>query len=140
VGTRMGGPTSPVRHARHGSHAGATAAADRRETPRIEAPHVEAEIVSLGLAVTVLEVGFGGLSIACEREFAVGDTLELLCRTRGRGSALLRVSVRHCRPEGDDLEPPRYVTGLQFLDSWRPGDGSPLDTFIAQIADALSNR
>jgi len=140
VSSRTGAPPAkPVRRAGHGAHSSAVAnGANRRETPRIETAHVEAEIVSLGLKVTVLEVGFGGLSIASEREFPTGDTLELLCRTPGHRSAFLRVRVMHCRPEDEDRDPTRYITGFQFVDPWRPGDCSALDTFIAQIAKVLS--
>jgi hypothetical protein len=122
-----------------GGRASATidASQDRRETPRIRMPKVEAEIVWLGLPVTVLEVGFGGLSIGSEHEFEVGEVHELRCRVSNRPPVILRVKVRHCRPEDGQHEPAHYVTGFQFVDVWVPGDHSAVDVLIEQLTIAL---
>lgn len=112
--------------------------ADRREAPRIRLPKVDAEIVSLGLPATVLEVGFGGLSIVSAAEFSVGEVVEIRCSTAKRLPVVLRVEARHCRPEGDSEEPTRFVTGFQFIEAWSPGDGSAVDALIERIIKVLS--
>lgn len=111
---------------------------DRRLAPRIRLPKVQAEIASLGLPVTVLEVGFGGLSISSECEFSVGEVHELRCCTSPHHSVILRVEVRHCRPENASDESTRFITGFQFLESWSPGDHSAVDALIERIINVLS--
>lgn len=111
-------------------------AEDRRRTPRLKLPRVEAEVVSLGVRVTVLEVGFGGLSIEGEHEFQVGEIHELRYGT-SKGPAV-PARVKHCRAKHARHERPRYVTGFQFVDAWCPGDCSPVDDFIAQVTSGFS--
>lgn len=115
----------------------ATVEVDRRAAPRITLPHVQAEILSLGLPVTVLEIGFGGLSIASEGEFEVGEQHELRCSVAGQPAVTLRVAVRHTRRQAA-RHAPRYVTGFQFIDVSAPGDHSALDDLIEYITLALS--
>jgi hypothetical protein len=116
----------------------APAVEDRRETPRLKLPSVKAEVVSLGLQVTVLEVGFGGLSIESGHEFAVGELHDLRYGTSTRGTVVLPARVKHCRPVHARQEAPRYVTGFQFVDAWCPGDHSTVDEFISQVTSGLS--
>jgi hypothetical protein len=111
---------------------------DRRETPRLRLPRVEAEVVSLGLRVTVLEVGFGGLSIESEHEFEVGEIHDLRSGMSKRNPIVLPARVKHCRLTRATHEPPRYVTGFQFVDGWCPGDRSPVDEFLSQVTKGLA--
>jgi hypothetical protein len=99
---------------------------------------VQVEVVSLGLPVTFREVGFGGLSIESQHEFAVGETHALRCRVSSLPSVVLHVRVMHCRPQATPLEPECYVTGFQFVEEWWPGDHSAVDEFIAQVTNVLS--
>jgi hypothetical protein len=114
------------------------ARADRRQAPRLKMPKVQAEIVSLGLPVTVLEVGFGGLSVASGAEFSVGEVLELSCWTSKAHPVVLRVEVRHCRPDAGPDASSRYITGFQFIEMWSPGDHSPVDALMERIITVLS--
>jgi hypothetical protein len=114
----------------------ALAFSERREAPRLKLPKVEAEIVSLGQRATVLDVSFGGMSILGDYEFQVGEIHELRAGTSNRDAAPLRARVRHCRQE-EGAGKPRYVTGLEFLDQWCPGDGSAVDEFISQVTRGI---
>ena len=111
---------------------------DRRETPRLKVPRVETEVVSLGLRVTILEVGFGGLSIESKHEFQVGEVHDLRYGTSKRGPVVLSALVKHCRLDPATHGTPRYVTGFQFVDAWCPGDRSAVDEFISQVTMGLS--
>lgn len=117
----------------------AEGAEDRRVTPRLKLPRVEAEVVSLGLRVTVLEVGFGGLSIESEHEFKVGEIHTLRHGTSTKHDGALSARVKHCRREHGTHVPPRFVAGFQFVDAWCPGDRSAVDEFISQVTREFAN-
>lgn len=110
---------------------------ERRESPRLKLPKVEAEVVSAGLRATVLDVGFGGVSIESAHEFQVGEVHTLRSASSDKDTDVLRARVRHCRREHKGNEPQRYVTGLEFVDLWCPGDGSPVDEFISQVTRGI---
>ena len=110
---------------------------ERRESPRLKLPKVEAEVVSAGLRATVLDVGFGGVSIESPREFKVGEIHTLRSAGSDKDTDVLRAKVRHCRAAHKGNEPKRYVTGLEFVDLWCPGDGSAVDEFISQVTRGI---
>lgn len=112
---------------------------DRRATPRITLPSVKAEVVSPHMPVTVIEVGFGGLSVASEGEFEVDDSYQLRCSVANRPALVLHVRVRHCRRQ-DAKHAPRYITGFQFIETWVPGDNSAVDRLVGDITIALSDE
>jgi PilZ domain len=123
---------------RSGSRSAVLEVQDRREAPRLKLPRAEAEVVSLGLRATIIDVGFGGLSIESAREFRVGEVHTLRSGTSTADADILRAKVRHCRRDPAGRESARYVTGLEFVDSWCPGDGSAVDEFISQVTRGLT--
>jgi hypothetical protein len=115
--------------------------AERRESPRLELPGVAAEVASLGgMRAKVLDIGFGGVSIECEREFRVGEVHTLRALTSNSDAAAPRVRARHCRRVTSAGRRPLYVTGFEFVDPWCPGDFSPADEFISQVTKGLNDQ
>src|SRR5262245_15731994 len=92
--------------------------AERRAAPRLTLTRAEAGVVAIGLRVTVLEVGFGGLSIESGHEFHVGEIHRLSDGRSAETSAVFRARVKHCRRQPATHEPARYVTGFEFVDEW----------------------
>jgi hypothetical protein len=111
---------------------------DRRETPRLVVPGVEAEVETLGLRVTIREVGFGGLSIESAHEFQVGEIHQLRYGTSDEDAVVLHARVKHCRSGQARHKQSRYVTGFEFIDRWCPGDRSSVDEFISRVTIGLS--
>ena len=109
---------------------------ERRESPRLKLPGVDATIVTLGLPAKVVDIGFGGLSLESDHEFRVGEVHTLRAARSAQDATGARVRVRHCkRASSSDA---RYVTGFEFVDPWCPGDFSPADEFISQVTHGLA--
>jgi hypothetical protein len=72
--------------------------------------------VVIDLAVTIREMSLGGLGMESSVEFSVGAVNEFRL-TLGDGSfVILRGRVLRCRNVAEPGQPPRYLSGVQFVD------------------------
>lgn len=89
--------------------------ADRRRNPRVAIlGKLHGHVVTLDVAVTVLEISLGGMGIQTTVPFPV-DAIHSFQLTLGDNSVVyLKGRIAHCQRLAGEED--RYVSGVQFID------------------------
>jgi hypothetical protein len=88
---------------------------DRRRNPRVAIlGKLHGRAVTLDVAVAILEISLGGMSLETDIPFPV-DAIHMFQLTLGDNTVVhLKGQVKHCQKLAG--EPARFVSGIQFLD------------------------
>ena len=111
---------------------------DRRRSPRVAVgQEVQAGLVTIGEAVTVLEVGFGGFSALLTVPVPVGSQHEFRFRVPSGFAVTLGTTVRYClRINAPDST--SFLIGVEFDRQDRPEVRRTIDRLVDEATAALS--
>jgi hypothetical protein len=88
---------------------------DRRRNPRVAIlGKLHGRVVTLDVAVTVLEISLGGMGIQTTVPFPVGATHSFQLTLGDNSVVHLKGRIAHCQRLAGDED--RYVSGVQFID------------------------
>jgi hypothetical protein len=111
---------------------------DRRRSPRfVVGRGVQAGLVTIGEAVTVMEVGFGGFSALLHTPVPIGSQHEFRFRVPSGFAVTLSATVKYCLR----INAPgtvRFLIGVEFDRQDRPEVRKTIDRLIEQATAALS--
>ena len=111
---------------------------DRRQSPRVAVGRdLQAGIVTLGEAVKVLEIGFGGLSAVINTPLEVGSQHEFRFRTASGFAVTLGTTTRYCL-RITSRGTTRFLVGVEFDRQDRPEVRRTIDRLLDQATAALS--
>lgn len=104
---------------------------DRRRSPRIEIlGRLHGHSVSLDVPITVRELSLGGMAIETTLPLAEGAQHQFLLTLGDDSTVELDGRVMHCRAVAEQGEPPRYVSGIQFIDDEPPDEAGTVGDLI----------
>lgn len=107
---------------------------DRRRSPRVEITRpVSGKSLANEGEVAVIEMSVGGMAIESSFEMVVGSRREFRVRL-GDGAVVHLVGcVRHNRRVSGEDDPPRYVSGVEFIDEDPGGEQLPVTDLINRL-------
>lgn len=111
---------------------------DRRRSPRVHVgQEIQAGLVTLGEAVRMVEIGFGGFSAMLTRPLPVGSRHEFRFRAPSGLAVTLGTTVRYClriNARGTT----RFLIGVEFDRQDRPEVRRTIDRLLDQASAALT--
>jgi len=112
---------------------------DRRHSPRLQVlGQLHGHVVPLGLAVDVVDISLGGLSIKSAVTFPIG-AVHRFRLTLGDGAAVdVNARAAYCRLDELATGEPRYLTGFAFVEgaSWSGSEAA--GDLIDRLTSTLS--
>lgn len=110
---------------------------ERRRTPRARTRGgLYGQLVSLDLAISVLDLSFGGFSADLPVQLPQGESHEVLFRPISGEPMTLLARVAHVRPLPRPGNAPRWVTGFAFEHA-HPDSRRRVNLLIDQVATVL---
>jgi hypothetical protein len=77
---------------------------------------IRGQLVSLGVRLTIREIGFGGFSSESPIQFELGARHLFQFTTADNREVLVTARVVYCRADGQFLWLPMFITGFAFVD------------------------
>lgn len=109
---------------------------ERRRSPRVPVGReVQAGLVSLGEAVNVIELGFGGFSAVLQTSVPIGSRHEVRFRVPSGFAVTLGATVRYCL-RINSRGTTRFLIGVEFDRQERPEVRRTIDRLIEQATTA----
>jgi hypothetical protein len=110
---------------------------ERRRTPRAHTQGgLYGQLVSLDLAISVLDLSFGGVSAELPVRLQEGESHDVLFRPISGEPMTLVARVAHARPLPRPGGAPRWVTGFAF-EHKHPDSRQRVNCLIDQVATVL---
>ena len=117
---------------------GALSFRERRRSPRVAVGReVQAGLVTIGEAVKVVELGFGGFSAVVNTPIPIGSQHEFRFRVPSGFAVTLMTTVRYClRINSRGMT--KFLIGVEFDRQDRPEVRRTIDRLLDQATSALS--
>jgi hypothetical protein len=107
---------------------------ERRQEERLDVlGELHGEFESIGVPLVVRDFSLGGCAIETHSALEAGSTQFIRIDVFDSISVTLQVRVVHSRRVSGSLRPPRYVTGLQFIDADRNQVSEMLNMLISSF-------
>jgi len=108
--------------------------AERRQDARLDVlGELHGEFESIGVPLVVRDLSLGGCAIETHSALEAGSTQFIRIDVYDSISVTLQVRVVHSRRVPGSLRPPRYVSGLQFIDADRNQISEMLSLLISSF-------
>jgi hypothetical protein len=109
-------------------------AANRRRTPRIEVlGQIHGLVVTLDLAVRILDLGAGGFAVESHVPFPVGAVHDFRFTTWEGRVVLLAAEAVHRRRSARRSLVPIYITGFEFLRTESPLIAASIERLLESL-------
>jgi len=107
---------------------------DRRRSPRVEIPkRPSGRSLAKEGEVLVIEMSLGGMAVESSFQMEVGSRREFRVRLGDGAVVHLIGSVKHSRNVAAEGEPPRFVSGVEFVDEEPGRDRLPVTDLINRL-------
>jgi hypothetical protein len=107
---------------------------ERRHDVRLDVlGELHGEFESIGIPLVVRDLSLGGCAIETHAPLEPGSTQFIRIDVYDSVSVTLQVRVVHSRRVSGSLRPPRYVSGLQFIDADRNQISEMLELLISSF-------
>ena len=111
---------------------------DRRQTPRVAVgPEIQAGLVTLGEAVKMVEMGFGGFSALLATPLPIGSQHEFRFRAPSGLAVTLSTTIRYCLRINAPAAT-RFLVGVEFDRQDRPEVRRTIDRLVDHATAALT--